>query len=77
MKDFPVVVAIILLKLNTHDELTATILWCLDDNDLKRVGSDVKDANGQPVSATILLTFGVVFDSQTNAPIAVQSLNWY
>ncbi len=71
MKDFPVVSGNYIIETQPHDELTATILWCLDDNDLKRVGSDVKDANGQPVSATIFVDpFGVVFDSQTNAPIA-------
>jgi uncharacterized repeat protein (TIGR01451 family) len=60
-----------IIETRADDVLTATILWCLDDDNIKRDGSDVKDAQGNPVSALIFVDpFGVVFDSQTNTPIA-------
>lgn len=71
MADFAVVHGNYIIETRAHDELTATILWCLDDNNTKHPNSDVKDANGNPVSALVLVDpFGIVFDSQTNAPIA-------
>ncbi|MCB1673394.1 MAG: DUF11 domain-containing protein [Pseudomonadales bacterium] len=70
MDTFDVIPFNYIVETRAHDELTATILWCLDDDEVKRVGSDVKDASGNPVTAFVLVDpFGVVFDSQTNIPI--------
>lgn len=71
MFEFPVVHGNYIIETRAHDKLTATILWCLDDDELKRPNSDVKDESDNPVSAFILVDpFGIVFDSKTNAPIA-------
>ena len=71
MFEFPVVHGNYIIETRAHDKLTATILWCLDDNEFKRPNTDVKDENGKPVTAFILVDpFGIVFDSKTNAPIA-------
>ena len=71
MFDFPIVHGNYIIETTAHDRLTATILWCLDDDEVKRPSSDVLDENGKPVSAILFVDpFGVVFDSQTNKPIA-------
>lgn len=71
MFQFPVGHGNYIIETTKHDKLIATILYCLDDSNIKRAGSDVKDAAGNPVSDNVLVDpFGVVFDSQTNQPIA-------
>ncbi len=65
MFQFPATSGNYIIETTKHDVLTATILYCLDDDLTERPNSKVN------VTANILVDpFGVVFDSITNMPIA-------
>lgn len=71
MFEFPAERGNYIIETTAHDTLIATILYCLDDTNTERPNSRVLDANGNPVSSTLLVDpFGIVFDSSTNKPIA-------
>lgn len=71
MFEFPAQHGNYIIETTAHDTLIATILYCLDDANIERPNSKVLDANGNPVSSTLLVDpFGIVFDSTTNKPIA-------